>query len=1009
MHINLVILKENEVYKKVCMEKIHSDIYIFKWNNVDKDGAYSFKIESSGLSKSFTFSHTVPFSKYFEGSVTDKDNPKPVGGFRENDDILITYDSKEAKFYLKRMHFTKFMVDTSKYGYTSANKVEMPSSFNGWNIYQSELKKVSENIFEILLALDDGFYEYKLVIDGNWVPHGENLKLIVGEMGYLFPKGELGNGTFVYDAKDPFDTQKAIKHNEYELKYLNRSSKKEIEVTLRTQLNDVEKVKIFIEEDEKIQEVYEMERIEDYKYGFDYFKKNVKLKRNPKKFKYYFQLKDGSSIRYFGKNGLVEYDPLEFNIDYDSENFPIFDIPEWSKEAIWYNIFPDRFYNGDKNNDPIYNEFGPEEFKRPSNDNRASLVKDYRWSGYTDELGEFENNDWTSDFEEQKNWEVIKESGIDYSIKYARMYGGDLKGIKEKIPYLKELGITAVWLNPVFFSESNHKYGASDFRHISPDFGTIKLSKTNYNVEISKDNKFGNRSYLDVLDNEKIDSYSELELLRINIVGENRSKNGYFETDDPETWVWTESDLIAVDLIKELHKNGIRVIFDGVFNHSGPRHWSFEDIMVNGKDSKYINWYRFHDFRKHKTIDKNLTEEEAYKIFLENKNNVHYSGWAGFRTLPEFDSFNKDFMEYIFNITKKWLLGPDGKVSENWKEDDGIDGFRLDVPNCLHNQNFWTLWRKVMKETKKDSYITAELWGDARSEINDGLKYDTVMNYEWLKVVIGYFINQGTDFNKEYKLKSSEFFNELKEKRSWYPLQALQSSQNLNGSHDTDRLLSRIVNDKLGRDLEEGKQWDKGYNTIRPDLAEDSHKNTTINWKNSNIKPKDILKLISIFQMTYIGAPMLYYGDEVGMWGATDPYCRKPMLWEEFKYDDETDGTIGSEKIKYSVEPDFELFNWYKKMIKIRKENKALSTGNFKEILADDEKDIIIYERYDEHDKFIIIINNSFNKYDKIILNLDHENQKYIDLITEKIYCLNNKGVIEFNLKEKSGLILKKI
>ena len=165
---------------------------------------------------------------------------------------------------------------------------------------------------------------------------------------------------------------------------------------------------------------------------------------------------------------------------------------------------------------------------------------------------------------------------VDYSLKYARMYGGDLKGIKEKIPYLKELGINAIWLNPVFFSESNHKYGAGDFRHISPDLGTMKMSGNNYNIEIAADNKYGNKSYIDVLKDYK--NENELKLLRVILKGENKGKNGYFETEDPKSWVWSESDLIAVDLIKELHKNGIRVIFDGVFNHSGTTHWSFEAV-----------------------------------------------------------------------------------------------------------------------------------------------------------------------------------------------------------------------------------------------------------------------------------------------------------------------------------------------------------------------------------------------------------------------------------------------
>lgn len=1007
MHLNLIILKNGEKYKKIEMQKLHGDVYIYKWSKLEEEGAYSFKVQSSGGCHNISFSHTAPFSKHFEASMVDSAAAKPIAGFRKNDDILITCVLHEKKFYLKRMQFTRFKVDLSKYGYKNPKKVEMPASFNGWNIFQTKLKKIEGSIFEVNLPLDEGVYEYKLVVDGDWVPHGENLKLAVGEMGWLFPEGKYGNGKFVYDAKDPHNPQKAIVHNPYLLQYLNKTSEDEIEICIRTQKSDVEQVELVLKEGEEIEEIYEMTRNTDKRYGFDYFKKIVKLRINTEKFSYYFKLKDAKNTVYYGKNKLVEDDVECFEIDYANEKVPVFYIPEWAKEAVWYNIFPDRFYNGNKKNDPVYNEFGPEEFEKPEDNRKASLVAEYKWGAYTTKYGKFENNDWTSDFEEKKNWEKLKGMDVDYSLKYARMYGGDLQGIKEKIPYLKELGITAVWLNPVFFSDQNHKYGCFDFRHISPDFGVNRVTGETYGISVSKDNQYGNKSYLDVIENPK--DKSELELLRVQLQGEGKGKNHYGETADPNTWVWTESDMIAVDLIKELHKNGIRVIFDGVFNHSGPNHWSFELAMLEGKKSKYKDWYKFHDFRKYKPISDDMSEEEAYRVLLENKKNINYSGWAGFHTLPEFNSYNEEFMQYIFNITKKWLLGPDGKTSENWMEDDGIDGFRLDVPNCLENQNFWHIWRKVMKETKRDTYITAELWGDARSEINDGIKYDTVMNYEWLKTTVGYFINQGEHFDKAYKLKSTEFFNELREKRNWYPLQALQSSQNLNGSHDTDRLISRIVNDKLGRDLEEGKQIEKGYNTIRPDLATNEHPNTSINWRESEIKPKDILKLISIFQMTYVGAPMLYYGDELGMWGATDPYCRKPMLWDEFEYDNETDGSINGKKEKYEVKPDFELFNWYKKLIKIRTENNVLAKGEFREIVADDEKEIIAYERYNDSENFVVIINNSLRNYTNIDFYTDFENIEFNELLENyKIYS-DSQGKITVNLNAKQGLILKKI
>ena len=236
----------------------------------------------------------------------------------------------------------------------------------------------------------------------------------------------------------------------------------------------------------------------------------------------------------------------------------------------------------------------------------------------------------------------------------------------------------------------------------------------------------------------------------------------------------------------------------------------------------------------------------------------------------------------------------------------------------------------------------------------------------------------------------------------------MQALQKLNGSHDTDRIISRIVNDRVGRDLEEGKQLEQGYNGIKPDYASNYHPNTTIDWKNSKIKPKDILKLISVFQMTYIGAPMLYYGDEVGMWGATDPYCRKPMLWEEYSYDDERNPSLKNQGEVYSQEVDLDLLFWYRKIIKIRKENPVLVYGDFTELFSDDARDIIIYMRYNEKHKIVVIINNSFNDYEDIETDIWDEDSRFLDLLTGNILYSKKNGKIIFSIRAKQGMILKK-
>lgn len=1010
MGYKLIIYKDNKFYSEENLKQKWEN-YIYKWGNVES-GSYFFEIkdEESGTISGVTYSHTAPFAKNFEAVVGENLPPKSITGFQKGIDIYVEYSPSKKTFSLTKMKFYRMNLNIADFGLEKADKVEIAGNFNGWKPDTEPIYHFEGTNYEVTLASPEGVYEYKYLIDGKWFPENRNRKLVIGENGALFAQGDLGTGKFVYEAIDKNTNLKAIVHKYDSLQYFNKLSDSEYEFKIRTQMNDVERayISIVLHEEDNYEMIYELERYQDKTNGFDYFERIINFGKEAKKLLYYFILEDNGTRAYFNGTTLSYSKPKRLVVNTTSKDIQLFNVPNWAKEAIWYNIFPDRFYNGNHYNDPIFNEFGPEAFK-PNILHEQNFVEEYKWEKSNNVISHFDRNRWTSDFREQTIWEKLGEREIDYSLKYARMYGGDLQGIKEKIPYMKELGINAVWLNPVFFSYQNHKYGANDFRHISPDFGTIKTSGETHGVEINRNNKYGNKSYVDVLGN-KATTSSELKLLEVNLKGENRGKNGYGETEDPATWVWTESDLIMVDLIKEFHKNGIRVIFDGVFNHSSSEHWTFNMVLADGENSKYKDWYKFTDFGQHVQITDDMSDEQAFETLIANRKRTIYNAWGGFDSLPEFNTFNQEYKEYIFNITRKWMCGPDGKESENWMEDDGIDGWRLDVPNCLENQNFWNEWREVVKGSKKDSYITAELWGNASGDINGGNKFDTVMNYEWLKTVIGFFINQSREGGVRYKLKAQDFFNELREKRTWYPYQALQASQNLNGSHDTDRLYSRIVNDVVGRNLEEGKQLEKGYNGIRPDLASNYHPNTTIDWRNSPIKPKDILKLISIFQMTYIGAPMLFYGDEVGMWGATDPYCRKPMLWKEFLYDDEKNPSHINQNEVYSQKVDSDLFEWYKKLIRIRLENKTLIYGKFREVFADNERDVIAYERVIEDQSIIVVINNSFNSWENVEFETNYQDERFIDLVTEgRTFRTGSNGKIKLDLNAKEGMILRKV
>ena len=272
--------------------------------------------------------------------------------------------------------------------------------------------------------------------------------------------------------------------------------------------------------------------------------------------------------------------------------------------------------------------------------------------------------------------------------------------------------------------------------------------------------------------------------------------------------------------------------------------------------------------------------------------------------------------------------------------DDGIDGWRLDVAYCVKHP-FWKDWRKVVKSINPQAYLTAEIIDavEANTPYLEGDEFDAVMNYNFLFSTAEYFIDEKT------AISTTEFDKNLSELRNAYSESVAYGMMNLFGSHDTQRILSHIVNKdkykirKWGQNFDKFKGSNPNYDTRKPTQEE-----------------IDKLKLMLIFQMTYVGAPYVYYGDEVGMWGANDPCPRKPMLWSDLNYENEKvnpDQSLKTKEDKNKV--DSNLFEFYKKLIKIRNDNKVLSNGNFKTLLVDDEKGIYAFAR-ENADKQIIVI-----------------------------------------------------
>jgi glycosidase len=592
------------------------------------------------------------------------------------------------------------------------------------------------------------------------------------------------------------------------------------------------------------------------------------------------------------------FDYLHNNVKSDSNSLNRQDeerslVPNWAKGIVWYQIFPERFDNGDTTNDPTSERVFSDSKNKIDNWNVTS---------------------WTSNWFAQDEW--MKESKR--TDVYLRRYGGDIQGIINRLDYLKELGVGAIYLNPVFDAVSLHKYDGSTFHHIDINFGP------NPNED------------------EKIIS-SEIP-------------------HDSSTWEWSSADKLFLLLIKEVHKRNMKIIIDGVFNHTGRNFWAFKDIVEKGENSLYKNWYRINAF-----------DDPSTEI-----NEFDYKGWWNIASLPEINRTENDLhpepKKYIFEITKRWM-DPNG----DGNTDDGIDGWRLDVAREVP-LGFWNDWSNLVKSINKEAVIIGELWELSPDFVGANKPFDGLMNYNFAFAVNDFFV---ADKNK---IKRSDLLKNLKEITNTYPLDNLHALQNLVDSHDTERISSIIKNPDRNYDRD-GNSGNENYDPSKPSFNEYQKQ-----------------KLIAAFQMTYLGAPMIYYGDEVGMWGADDPHCRKPMVWDDKIYDDEIiDDNSGFKKGfgSYKVSQNKDLLSTYKTLIAIRNSSKALQLGSVEFLTEAISEKLFGFTREYENEKIYVIFNLSEREE---ILELPSNH--YLDLYNNFEIKPNNKNLI---LVPNSFVILKEI
>ena len=561
-------------------------------------------------------------------------------------------------------------------------------------------------------------------------------------------------------------------------------------------------------------------------------------------------------------------------------------VPEWARDAVWYQIFPERFRNGDPSNDPTAAEI--------------KLLPPRTW----------QLSPWTSDWYKLQPWE--KEHDPDfYDNVFDRRYGGDFQGVIDKLEYLADLGINAIYFNPVFEGLSLHKYDASTYHHMDNNFGP--------------------------------DPAGDLLLIKS-------------ETEDPSTWQWSAADSLFLILVKEAHRRGMRIVLDGVFNHCGTEFWAFQDLEKNQQGSRYARWFDV------KRWDDPKTPESEFD----------YKGWWDYKGLPEFHEGEEGFIgpvrKYFFDITRRWM-DPNGDGDPS----DGIDGWRLDVANDV-SHHFWREWRTLVKSVNPNAYIVGEIWDDASIWLK-GDEFDAVMNYRFSRAMIRFFADTG---DRQYSV--TQFDAELADIRRGYPDDVNYVLQNLLDSHDTDRWSSMILNPNRPYDHENGLRNNRAYNVSRPGERE-----------------LQVLKLMALFQMTYVGGPMVYYGTESGMWGADDPDDRKPMIWDDLTYEDEQAHPFGLPRAADEVSFDHSLFAYFKDLIAVRNSYRALRRGTFQTLIADSENGLYAFDRLDSGNRVTVVLNNSSNPR---VASLPDHTELYDALTGREI----NPSAI--SLQPLSGMIL---
>lgn len=644
---------------------------------------------------------------------------------------------------------------------------------------------------------------------------------------------------------------------------------------------------ILVFNDERI----EMEKLYNDRL-FDYYETFVQL--GTEQVFYYFEIHCGQMTCYYNNVGLCNSVEEYYNFTMT----PGFHTPDWAKGAVFYQIYVDRFYNGDRSNDVEDDEY----FYIGEG---TSKVTD--WNKYPAAMG-------------------VRE-----------FYGGDIAGVMQKLDYLQELGVEVLYLNPIFVSPSNHKYDIQDYDYVDPHFGRIVKDEG----EVLQRDENGN--------------------LKADPTYPNKSASRYIcRVTDKENL--EASNKLFAEFVEEVHRRGMKVILDGVFNHCGSfNKWLDRECIYENAPGYEKGAY--------------VAEDSPYNTFFKFRErqwpyNPHYDGWWGHDTLPKLNyEESPSLFDYIMHVGRKWVSPP-----------YNVDGWRLDVAADLgqsgeYNHYFWKEFRRNVKEANPDALVLAEHYGDP-TEWLKGDEWDTVMNYDAFMEPLTWFLTGVEKHSDEYRQDQlgnpDSFFGSMRHFMTRFHTQSLLVAMNELSNHDHSRFLTR-TNRKVGRTAYLG-----------PEAAGEGI-------------DKSIMRLAVMIQMTWPGAPTIYYGDEAGLCGWTDPDNRRAYPW-------------GSE--------DQELIDFHKEIIRIHKDYQALKTGSI--LFLHGQYSFISYGRFDEQDKFVIAINSGEQPVSIDLpvwrLGMTEENRMARLINTSQdgfsletaMYNIEN-GILHLNCPPKYGVVIKNL